>query len=76
MLSKEQQIEAEKLIQDFGDKVSDMFEQLIKGNWIDDNDHAVANNSSMIALKSILVEAIEHRAKVGLASVSIEERFA
>jgi hypothetical protein len=51
------------LIEEFGSRVTDMFEQLIRGNWTDDQGHAVAMNAAMLALKKPVADAIALRAK-------------
>lgn len=50
------------MIQQLGDRVADMFEQLIKGNWHDDHDHDVKWNKAMLDLKSTLKNVMQARA--------------
>jgi hypothetical protein len=52
------------LIERFGRTVTDMFEQLEKGNWEDDHGHDVRMNAAMIALKQPVRDAIALRAKI------------
>ena len=52
------------LIERFGRPVTDMFEQLEKGNWQDDHGHDVRMNAAMIALKQPVRDAIALRAKL------------
>lgn len=40
-----------------GDGVTDMFEQLTRGNWVDDHGHSVLLNAQMIALENSIPEA-------------------
>lgn len=56
--------EAEDLIEQFGTGVTDMFEQMVRGNWTDDHGHNVRLNAQMFALKPIIADAIVHRAKI------------
>lgn len=48
-------------VEKFGDAVADMFDQLVKGKWIDDNDHPVSNNATMLRLKELMQEVLSFR---------------
>lgn len=78
MNTKDSHKEMYDLIEKFGTAVTDMFEQMIKGNWTDDHDHDVQNNSAMRALTPLINEAISLRAKIaeaqatGLKTVTIK----
>ena len=52
-----------ELIDEFGDHVTDMFEQMIKGKWTDDKGHGVQMNSAMLALKETVKKAIRARSE-------------
>ena len=52
------------LIEMFGRTVTDMFEQLEKGDWKDDHGHDVRMNAAMIALKQPVRDAIALRTKM------------
>lgn len=52
------------LIEEFGDVISDMFEQMIRGHWVDDHGHDVQLNQKMIALKPLIIRAIALRAPI------------
>jgi len=54
------------LIADFGDKITDMFEQMEKGNWTDDHSHDVRVNAAMCALIEPVQKAIELRAALAM----------
>lgn len=62
-------VEAEALdvVTQFGDAVSAVFEQMLKGNWKDDHDHPVKNNTAMISLKMPMMNALSLRARVEAA---------
>lgn len=47
----------------FGDAVTNMLEQMIKGDWEDEHGHAVHRNVTVIALKEVVKTAIEERSK-------------
>ena len=53
---------ADQIIQRFGQGVTDMFEQMTRGNWIDDHGHNVKLNATMISLMPIVQAAIDYRA--------------
>ncbi len=44
-------------LNNLGDNVTDMFEQMTRGNWVDDHGHSVLMNAKMIALKNSILEA-------------------
>ncbi len=50
------------LIAETGDAIADVFEQLLRGNWVDDHGHRVNQNSAMAILKDRLNDAIALRA--------------
>ena len=49
------------MMQDTGDAIADVFNQMIKGNWKDDHDHDVRMNRAMCRLKDVLAAMIEYR---------------
>jgi len=53
----------EPLLQNVGDAVADLFEQLVKGNWTDDQGHAVTGNAAMQNMKNVLVAIARFRTK-------------
>lgn len=55
---------AENQLEILGDAVASVFEQLVKGNWMDDNGHHVSNNSAMISLADAMESTIKMRADV------------
>lgn len=63
-MTPQEEIQAlKKIILDFGDAAADVFEQMIKGDWVDDHDHPVRNNISMIALAKALNAASNYAAQ-------------
>jgi hypothetical protein len=56
------------LIERFGDAVTDMFEQMLRGKWTDDHGHDVRMNKQMMALKPLIGEAIALRAALASAT--------
>jgi len=56
------------LIERLGNAVTDMFEQMIRGKWTDEEDHDVFMNAKMIALKPLILEAIKLRAAIAKAT--------
>ena len=62
--------EADDLIERFGTAVFDMFEQMIKGNWIDDLGHDVKMAARMMAFKPIILDAIDYRARAALETTN------
>lgn len=55
------------LIERAGRAITDMFEQLMWGNWQDDHGHAVSMNQQMLALRPVVGEMIELRAAIARA---------
>jgi hypothetical protein len=53
---------AQALIQIFGDRITDMFEQMERGHWTDDHGHDVRLNKAMHDLIEPVQQAIEWRA--------------
>jgi hypothetical protein len=51
------------IAQRVGDSIADMFEQLVKGGWVDDNLNPVELNQAMVDLKRSLIELGQFRAK-------------
>jgi len=49
---------ATELITMFGDSVADVFEQMNKGNWVDDHGHDVQMNAKMLNLLPIMEKAV------------------
>ena len=52
------------LITEFGDAVTDVFEQMMNGNWVDDNGHDIRRNKQMMDLMPLIQKAIIVRTKV------------
>ena len=52
----------EALVNSVGDKIADLLDQLVKGNWVDELGHPVKNNIQMLNMKSALIELGEFRA--------------
>lgn len=52
------------VFQQFGDKATDVFEQMERGSWIDDTGHEVHLNKAMIELKEVVIAAIELREQI------------
>lgn len=50
-----------RMMQDTGDAISSVFDQMLKGNWRDDHDHDVTMNNAMVGLKAILAAMVEYR---------------
>ena len=46
------------LVNEFGDSVTDMFEQMTRGSWIDDHGHSVLSNTQMLALQKVVTKAM------------------
>ena len=58
--------EAHDLIAEFGDSVTDMFEQMNRGEWKDNHGHDVRLNVAMMALMEVVKEAIKLRQVHGI----------
>jgi len=56
--------DALSVVENFGDGITDVFEQMERGSWIDDQGHKVELNSSMHSLIAVVRSAIELRAKL------------
>lgn len=54
-----------RLLERFGDAVTDMFEQMTRGNWADDQGHSVMWNRQMEALGPLVQELIALRVIIG-----------
>ena len=54
--------ELKPLLQNIGDGIANMFDQLVKGNWRDDHDHDVKMNVHMLNLQDVLKQIIRFRA--------------
>ena len=52
------------LIQKTGDAIANMFEQMLRGKWRDDNGHDVQMNAQMLELAMAIKAAVRLRAKV------------
>ncbi len=55
------------LISEFGDRIADMFEQMLRGHWVDDHGHDVQTNQCMAALPKLIDDAIKLRAAIAKA---------
>ena len=51
------------LLQDTGDRIIRVFEQMIKGNWQDDHGHDVRMNVAMLDLRLVLSDIGKFREK-------------
>jgi hypothetical protein len=54
--------ELKPLLQNIGDGIANMFDQLVKGNWRDDHDHDVKMNVHMLNLQDALKQIMRFRA--------------
>lgn len=54
--------ELKPLLQNIGDGIANMFDQLVKGNWRDDHDHDVKMNVHMLNLQDVLKQIMRFRA--------------
>ena len=54
--------ELKPLLQNIGDGIANMFDQLVKGNWRDDHDHDVKMNVHMLNLHDVLKQIMRFRA--------------
>jgi len=50
-------------LQKTGSAIADVFDQMLKGTWVDSEGHAVPMNSAMLRLKGVLEDAIEFNNK-------------
>jgi hypothetical protein len=55
--------EVKILLQATGDAIADAFEQMLRGNWVDDLGHSVKTNNAMLALRLSLIRMMEFRTK-------------
>lgn len=53
----------EEILQETGDKIADMLEQMMRGRWIDNHGHRVENNVQMMELARQLKVLGEFRAQ-------------
>lgn len=62
---------AEQAIQELGDSLAHIFDQMLKGNWKDDNDHDVKNNVHMVGATETMRRVMEFRTRtLGYTDVS------
>lgn len=62
---------AEQAIQEMGDSLVFIIDQMLKGSWKDDNDHDVKNNVAMIESTNVMQRVMEFRTRtMGYADVS------
>ncbi len=54
--------ELKPLLQNIGDGIVNMFDQLVRGNWRDDHDHDVKMNVHMLNLQDVLKQIMRFRA--------------
>ena len=54
----------ERQLQTLGDAVCDVFEQMVKGNWVDDCGHDVTKNQAMANLANAMERTILMREAV------------
>lgn len=57
----EKETKSYALVLRFGDAVSDLFEQLLKGDWKDSEGHRVVNNQAMWQVALVLQAACDLR---------------
>lgn len=62
-LSSELMNDLDKLLQDTGDSIAGMFDQLIKGEWVDSQGHSVAINAQMLQMQSTIIDLMKFRSK-------------
>lgn len=55
--------DTENLLGEVGDAIAEVFEQMVKGQWVDDNGHKIVMNNSMFVLKQSLVDIMVFREK-------------
>lgn len=55
--------EVEQLLQDVGDNIVNVFEQYMKGKWVDSMGHDVGMNLAFSELKTTLQQIMEFRSK-------------
>lgn len=51
------------ILQDTGDAIVSVFDQMQKGKWTDDLGHDVQMNTAMLRLKDILGAMVDYRAR-------------
>lgn len=62
---------AEQAIQEMGDAIAHIMNQMLKGNWVDDNGHDVKNNVYMIGATDTMRRVMEFRTRtMGYKDVS------
>ncbi len=59
---REANAELKPLLQNIGDGIVNMFDQLVRGNWRDDHDHDVKMNVHMLNLQDVLKQIMRFRA--------------
>jgi len=47
-----------------GDTATDLFEQMLKGNWKDDHGHDISLNYKMVELQQIVTDILQQRGVV------------
>ncbi len=57
------EVEVERLLQDIGDNIANVFEQYLKGSWKDDHGHDVGMNIHFSQLRNSLQDIMEFRTK-------------
>jgi hypothetical protein len=63
----------EEILQETGDKIADMLEQMIAGDWLDSQGHRVEDNKQMYALGQHLLKMAEWRTE-HLGYLSVKEK--
>ncbi len=56
--------ELHAMVWKFGDAATDVFEQMLKGNWKDDQGHDVKMNQAMFVLADVVKSAIALNATI------------
>ena len=56
------------LVESFGDAIANLFEQMNRGNWVDDHGNFVSMNREMLALQPIMRKAMDARTKYAAPS--------
>lgn len=52
-----------RMMQDTGDAIADVLNQMLKGDWHDDHGHAVKMNAQMLHLRDVLAAMTDYRNK-------------
>lgn len=58
-MNEQQHKDLYDFLQSSGNAISDVFDQMLKGGWVDEEGHLVPLNKAMLNLKDVLENAIE-----------------